>query len=107
LRRENLERTQQFYARHGGKILIYAQFMPIIRTYAAFVAGVAGMGYGRFFAFNIFGSVGWVSSMTLLGYTLGNVPVVRANFEKAVIGIILVSLIPVGLEVLGALRKRR
>jgi membrane-associated protein len=104
-RREHLEKTQAFYAKHGGKILIYAQFMPIIRTYAAFVAGVAGMGYGRFFSFNVIGSVGWVFSMTMLGYTLGGVQVVRANFEKVVILIILVSLIPVFLEIVKSRRK--
>lgn len=106
-RREHLEKTQAFYAKHGGKILIYAQFMPIVRTYAAFVAGVAGMGYGRFFSFNVIGGVGWVFSMTMLGYTLGSVPVVRANFEKVVILIILVSLIPVFLEALKSWRKAR
>lgn len=104
-RREHLEKTQAFYARHGGKILIYAQFMPIVRTYAAFVAGVAGMSYGRFFSFNVVGCVGWVFSMTMLGYTLGRVAVVRANFEKVVILIILLSLIPVFLEVLKSRRK--
>ena len=104
-RREHLEKTQTFYARHGGKILIYAQFMPIVRTYAAFVAGVAGMGYGRFFSFNVVGGAGWVFSMTMLGYTLGRVPLVKANFEKVVILIILVSLIPVFLELLKSRRK--
>jgi membrane-associated protein len=104
-RREHLEKTQAFYARHGGKILIYAQFIPIVRTYAAFVAGVAGMGYGRFFSFNVVGSVGWVFSMTMIGYTLGNVPLVRANFEKVVILIILVSLVPVILELVKSRRK--
>ncbi|MGO9240827.1 MAG: VTT domain-containing protein [Bryobacteraceae bacterium] len=98
-RREHLERTQHFYDRHGGKILIYAQFMPIVRTYAAFVAGVARMGYGRFFSFNVIGSIGWVFTMTLLGYTLGGIPLVRAHFEKVVILIILISLMPVFLEV--------
>ena len=104
-RREHLEKTQAFYAKHGGKILIYAQFMPIVRTYAAFVAGVARMGYGRFFSFNVIGSVGWIASMTVLGYTLGSVPVVRANFEKVVILIILISLLPVFLEMLKARRN--
>jgi membrane-associated protein len=106
-RREHLEKTQAFYAKHGGKILIYAQFMPIVRTYAAFVAGVAGMGYGRFFSFNVVGCVGWVFSMTMLGYTLGNVPLVRGNFEKVILLIILVSLLPVFLEVLKSRRKAR
>jgi len=106
-RREHLEKTQAFYDKHGGKILIYAQFMPIVRTYAAFVAGVARMGYGRFFLFNMVGSVGWIFSMVMLGYTLGSISFVRANFEKAVILIILISLVPVFLEALKAHRKAR
>jgi len=104
-RREHLEKTQAFYEKHGGKVLIYAQFMPIVRTYAAFVAGVAGMGYARFFSFNVIGSVGWIVSMTTLGYTLGNVAIVRAHFEKVIIGIILISLIPVLLEFVKSHRK--
>jgi len=105
-RREHLEKTQEFYARHGGKTIIYAQFVPIIRTFAAFVAGVASMGLARFLAFNVFGSVGWVVSMTVLGYTLGSVPLVRAHFEKVLVLIILVSLLPVILEALKARRTR-
>jgi membrane-associated protein len=97
-RRSHLEKTQAFYEKHGGKIIIYAQFMPIIRTYAAFVAGVAGMGYPRFFSFNVLGSVGWVFSMTMLGYTLGSRPLVRAHFEKVIIAIILASLTPIFVE---------
>jgi membrane-associated protein len=94
-RREHLEKTQAFYARHGGKTIIYAQFVPIIRTFAAFVAGVAGMGLPRFLSFNIFGSVGWVISMTVMGYYLGSVPLVRQHFEKVIVGIILISVLPV------------
>jgi membrane-associated protein len=97
-RRSHLEKTQALYARHGGKIIIYAQFMPIVRTYAAFVAGVAGMGYPRFLAFNLTGSVVWVFSMTMLGYTLGSRPLVRAHFEKVIIAIILISLTPILVE---------
>jgi membrane-associated protein len=102
-RREYLERTQEFYARHGGKTIIYAQFVPIIRTFAAFVGGVAGMGLFRFLGFNVFGSVGWVSSMTALGYWLGSVPLVRAHFEKVLVLIIAASLTPV---ILHAIRGR-
>ena len=105
-RREHLEKTQQFYARHGGKILIYAQFMPIVRTYAAFVAGVAGMGLGRFLSFNVLGSAGWVFTMTMLGYTLGGIPIIRAHFEKVVIVIILLSLLPVVIETLKSRRQK-
>lgn len=103
-RREHLDRTHAFYEKHGGKTIIYAQFVPIIRTFAAFVAGVAGMGLPRFLSFNIFGSVGWVISMTLLGYKLGSFPIIRAHFEKVVILIVLVSVLPVILQVL---RSRR
>ena len=94
-RREHLIHTQEFYARHGGKTIIYAQFVPIVRTFAAFVAGVAGMGLPRFLSFNVFGSIGWIVSMTLLGYKLGGHPLVRAHFEKVLILIILISVTPV------------
>ena len=99
-RREHLVHTQEFYAKHGGKTIIYAQFVPIIRTFAAFVAGVAGMGLPRFLSFNVFGSVGWVISMTLLGYKLGSVPIVRAHFEKVIVAIVLVSVVPVVIQFL-------
>jgi membrane-associated protein len=93
-RREYLDRTHEFYERHGGKTIIYAKFVPIIRTFAAFVGGVAKMKYTRFVAFNVFGAVGWVTSMVTLGYLLGNVPIVRHNFEKIVLLIIVVSVLP-------------
>jgi len=87
-------RTQAFFARHGGKTLIYAKFVPIIRTFAPFMAGVGRMSYARFFSFNIFGGIGWVLSMTLAGYFLGDIPLIRRNFEKVVIGIVVVSVLP-------------
>ena len=99
-RREYLERTRAFYERHGGKTILYAKFVPIIRTFAAFIAGVGKMHYARFLAFNVFGAVGWVTSMITAGYLLGNVPLIRHNFEKVVLLIIVVSLIPAGLQVL-------
>lgn len=105
-RREYLEKTQQFYDRHGGKTIIYAQFLPIIRTFAAFVGGVAGMGLKRFLSFNVFGSVGWVISMTVLGHQLGSVPIVRAHFEKVIILIIGVSLLPALSHAWKAARER-
>lgn len=103
-RRHHLEQTQAFYDKHGGKTIIYAQFLPIIRTFAAFVAGVAGMGLPRFLSFNVFGSIGWVTSMTLLGYTLGSVPLIRAHFEKVLILIILVSVLPVIFQIVKSRR---
>ena len=99
-RREYLDRTHAFYERHGGKTIIYAKFVPIIRTFAAFIAGVGKMHYSRFLAFNIIGAVGWVTSMVTLGYLLGNIPLVRHNFEKVVLLIVAISVIPVFLQVL-------
>ncbi|MBV8070496.1 MAG: VTT domain-containing protein [Acidobacteriaceae bacterium] len=99
-RREYLDRTHEFYERHGGKTIVYAKFVPIIRTFAAFIAGVGKMQYTRFLTFNVVGAIGWVTSMVSLGYALGNVRIVRANFEKVVLLIIAVSLIPVVLQVL-------
>ncbi len=93
-RRDYLLRTQTFYDRYGGKTLIYARFIPIIRTFAPFVAGVGQMPYFRFLSFSVFGGLGWVLLMTLLGYSLGNVTIVRQNFEKVVIAIIVISLLP-------------
>jgi membrane-associated protein len=99
-RREYLDRTHAFYEKHGGKTIIYAKFVPIIRTFAAFIAGVGKMHYSRFLMFNIVGAVGWVTSMICLGYALGNIPVIRQHFEKVVLLIIAVSLLPVVLQVL-------
>jgi membrane-associated protein len=93
-RKDHLLRTQTFYDRHGGKTLIYARFVPIIRTFAPFVAGVGQMPYLRFLSFSVFGGIGWVMMMTLLGYSLGNVTIVRQNFEKVIIAIVVISLIP-------------
>ncbi len=99
-RKEYLDRTHEFYERHGGQTIIYAKFVPIIRTFAAFIAGVAKMSYSRFLLFNVTGAVGWVTSMITLGYLLGNMPWIRHNFEKVVLAIIFVSLIPAALQVL-------
>lgn len=99
-RREHLDRTHEFYERHGGKTIIYAKFVPIIRTFAAFIAGVGGMRYGRFLAFNIFGALGWVTLMITAGDVLGNVPLVRKHFEVFVLAIVFVSLLPVAAQLL-------
>jgi membrane-associated protein len=97
-RQEHLWRTHEFYERHGGKTIIYARFIPIIRTFAPFIAGVGKMGYPRFLAFNVFGGIGWVLGLTMLGYTLGGQPIVQRNFEKVILGIILLSVLPILLE---------
>lgn len=105
-RREYLDRTHAFYERHGGKTIIYAKFVPIIRTFAAFIAGVGRMQYGRFLVFNVVGAIGWVTSMITLGYLLGGIPVIRHNFEKVVLGIIAVSLLPALVQVLNKNKKK-
>jgi membrane-associated protein len=104
-KREHLVRTQRFYEKYGGKTIIYARFVPIIRTFAAFVAGVARMPYLRFLPFSVCGAAGWVAFMTLLGYKLGRVPFVRQHFEKVVILIVVISLVPVISEMLKARRR--
>lgn len=98
-KQEYVTRTQEFFQKHGGKALIYAKFVPIVRTFAPFMAGVGRMRYSRFVSFNVFGGLGWVLSMTLAGYFLGNVPIIRRHFEKVVIGIAVVSVLPVILQI--------
>jgi len=97
-KQEHLRKTRIFYEKHGGKTIVYAQFVPIIRTFAPFVAGIARMKYLRFASFNVFGAIGWVFSMTMLGYSLGSVPFVRRHFEKAIILIIFLSILPIVAE---------
>jgi membrane-associated protein len=99
-KKEHLERTRAFYEKHGGKTIIYARFIPIVRTFAPFIAGVGQMSYARFLSFNIFGGIGWVVLMTTLGYILGDVEFVRRNFEKVILGIIFISVLPVIIEYL-------
>lgn len=104
-KREHLMRTHRFYEKHGGKTIIYARFVPIVRTFAAFVAGVAEMPYLRFLPFSVCGAAGWVALMTTLGYTLGRVAFVRQYFDKFVLLIIVISLLPAISEVVKARRK--
>jgi membrane-associated protein len=99
-KREYIHRTQDFYERHGGKALIYAKFVPIIRTFAPFMAGVGNMQYTRFLAFNVVGGLLWVLVATLAGYFLGQIPIIRQNFEKAVLGVIFISVLPLIIQVL-------
>lgn len=103
-KRKHLIRTQHFYEKHGGKTIIYARFVPIIRTFAAFVAGVAQMPYLRFLPFSVCGASGWVVLMTTLGFTLGRVPLVRQYFDKVILLIIAISLVPAISEALKARR---
>lgn len=104
-RQEHLQRTRAFYEKHGGKTIIYARFVPIIRTFAPFVAGVGRMDYTRFLLFNVFGGIGWVFSMTMLGYVLGGVPLIKQHLEKVILLIIFLSVLPVVAEGIKAYRK--
>ncbi len=104
LRKEHLDRTRAFYDRHGGKTIILARFVPIVRTFAPFVAGVGTMSYGRFLTYNLVGAVLWVGLLVLAGYFFGNVPVVRENFSLVVLAIIAISVMPIAVE---AVRGRR
>lgn len=106
-KQEHLQRTNAFYAKHGGKTIIYAKFVPIIRTFAPFVAGVANMRYRNFLTFDVFGAIGWVISMTVLGSLLGRIPFVQHNFEKFVLLVVFVSLLPVMLHAVQGLRSRK
>jgi membrane-associated protein len=104
-KREYVTRTQHFYEKHGGKTIIYARFVPIIRTFAAFVAGVAQMPYLKFLPYSICGAIGWVAAMTTLGYTLGKVAFVRQYFDKVILLIVFVSLLPAITEVIKSRRR--
>lgn len=94
LKRKYLEQTQAFYAKHGGQTIIMARFVPIVRTFAPFVAGVGTMTYRYFASYSIAGAVLWVVSLTLAGYFLGSIPVIKNNFTFVIYGIVLISVLP-------------
>jgi membrane-associated protein len=102
-RRDHLVRTHEFYSRHGGKTVTLARFLPIIRTFAPFVAGVGHMHYPRFLGFSVLGSVLWVGSLVTLGFFFGNVPFIKQNLTLLVLFIILMSLLPM---IVGVIRSR-
>lgn len=97
-KKEYLEKTQKFYEKYGGKTIILARFVPIIRTFAPFVAGVGKMHYTTFLTYNVIGAVAWVTILTFAGYFFGGLAIVKNNFEFAVIGIVLISLLPMIFE---------
>ncbi len=102
-RRDHLIRTHEFYSRHGGKTVTLARFLPIIRTFAPFVAGVGHMHYPRFLGFSVLGSILWVGSLVTLGFFFGNVPFIKQNLTLLVLFIILMSLLPM---IIGVIRSR-
>ena len=99
-----LEKTHAFYEKHGGKTLIISRFLPLFRTFAPFVAGIGAMNYARFSMFNLVGAVSWIGSLTLAGYLFGNLPWVQKNLTLVIVGIIVISLVPV---FVGWLQHRR
>jgi len=100
LKREYLDRTHEFFEKYGGNTIILARFMPIVRTFAPFVAGVGAMTYGKFLLFNIIGGILWVGLFTVLGYFFGNIEIVRENFSLVIIAIVILSVLPPIFEVL-------
>jgi membrane-associated protein len=98
IKHEHLEKTHAFYAKHGGKTVIFARFLPIIRTFAPFVAGIGTMNYRLYLMFSILGGVAWIGSLMLAGYFFGNIPVIKNNLTLMIVGIIFISFIPAILE---------
>ena len=107
IRRERLDQAHAFFERHGGKAIVIARFMPFLRTFVPFVAGVGGMRYRRFLACNVLGGALWIASFIGLGYFFGNQPVVKENFTLAIFGIIVLSLLPGVIAALPFRQKQR
>ncbi|KAA9341008.1 DedA family protein [Adhaeribacter soli] len=107
LKREYLLKTEEFYHKHGGKTIIFARFIPIIRTFAPFIAGVGTMKYGRFITYNIVGGFIWVAGFVVAGYLFGNIPAVKKNFTLVIFAIIILSVLPPILEVVKHKMKQR
>lgn len=106
LKKEYLDRTHAFYERHGGKTIILARFVPIVRTFAPFVAGVGAMTYSKFLVYNVVGAVVWVGLFVPIGYFFGNLPQVKENFSLVILGIIVLSVLPMVVEVIRAMRQQ-
>lgn len=104
--RKHLDRTHAFYERHGGKAIVIARFVPIVRTYVPFVAGIGAMPYARFLAFSVAGALLWVMSLSLAGYWFGNIPAVKDNLAAVIAVIVALSLVPIALELLRARARR-
>ncbi|MCX7748059.1 MAG: DedA family protein [Clostridia bacterium] len=107
IKKEHLERTHKFYEKHGGKTIILARFIPIIRTFAPFVAGIGKMNYFRFISYNVIGGIAWISIFLFAGYGFGNVPAVKKNFTLVIFGIIFVSVLPAVFEFLRSRKEAK
>src|SRR5271157_5765432 len=106
-KQEYVARTNAFYGRYGGKTILLARFVPIVRTFAALVAGVGQMPYLRFLPYSVCGGIGWVFLMTMLGYTVGGIPIVKRNFDLAILLVIFLSLVPTFIEAFRARREMK
>lgn len=106
-KKEYLDRTHAFYERHGGKTIIIARFVPIIRTFAPFVAGIGSMSYGKFISYNVIGGVSWVAIFVFGGYFFGNIPLIKRNFSLAILAIIFISILPAIFAFFRERRKKR
>lgn len=102
VQQSHIDKTHEFYEKYGSKTIVIARFVPIVRTLAPFVAGIGSMRYRTFLTYNVLGAILWVVGITLVGYFLGNIPIIKDNFSKIVIGIILLSLLPIVYEVVKA-----
>ena len=103
LNKKHLQRTHEFYERYGGKTIVIARFVPIVRTFAPFVAGIGKMTYGRFLSYNVVGGLAWVVGFVMAGFWFGNIPVVKRNFTLVIFAIIILSVMPAVIE---AIRQR-
>jgi membrane-associated protein len=107
VKHEHLLAAKAFYERHGGKAIVLARFAPFVRTFTPFVAGIARMGYRRFAVYNILGGIGWVLLMSLAGYWLGNITLVKEHFEQVVLLIVAISLLPIAISMFRVWRGRK
>ncbi len=106
IKKEHIDKTKAFFDKHGGKTIILARFVPIVRTFAPFVAGIGQMSYPKFISFNVIGGIAWVSLFLLSGFYFGNIPAVKHNFSLVIMGIILVSVLPMIIEVVRNKKNR-
>ena len=107
IKKEYMERTHAFFEKHGGMAIFLARFVPIVRTFAPFVAGVSEMSYGFFLRWNVIGGITWVAVFTLLGYFFGNIPFVQKNFELVIVAILVISVIPIVVEAFKARKNSK